>query len=112
MLSPLIVAVCLLVMLDVGTPVVFWQRRLGRNGSPLHLYKFRTLHTLFDRPHHGEARSTVTIVGRSVFTATRLDELPQLWNVLSGDMSIIGPRPLLPIISRRTRHCGLRYGRD
>ena len=96
-LSPLIVVVCLLVMLDVGTPVVFWQQRLGRNGAPLHLYKFRTLHTLFDRRTMEKREAQMpSSVGRFL-RATRLDELPQLWNVLSGDMSIIGPRPLLPI---------------
>jgi lipopolysaccharide/colanic/teichoic acid biosynthesis glycosyltransferase len=96
-LSPAILVVCLLVMIDVGAPVVFWQQRLGRNGTPLHLYKFRTLHTLFDRRTKERREAQVpSAVGRFL-RATRLDELPQLWNVLSGDMSIIGPRPLLPI---------------
>jgi hypothetical protein len=49
MLLPLIAAVSVLVLIDVGVPTVFWQQRLGRNGAPLHLYKFRTLQTLFDR---------------------------------------------------------------
>jgi lipopolysaccharide/colanic/teichoic acid biosynthesis glycosyltransferase len=95
--SPIILLVCALVMLDVGIPVVFWQQRLGRNGVPLNLYKFRTLHTLFDR-HTKEKREAQypSTVGRFL-RATRLDELPQLWNILSGDMSIAGPRPLLPI---------------
>lgn len=96
-LSPLILTVCLLVVMDVGIPVVFWQQRLGRNGSPLHMYKFRTLHTLFDRRTKEKREAQEPSSFGRFLRATRLDELPQLWNVLSGDMSIIGPRPLLPI---------------
>ncbi len=96
-LSPLILTVCLLVVMDVGIPVVFWQQRLGRNGAPLHLYKFRTLHTLFDRRTKEKREAQEPSSFGRFLRATRLDELPQLWNVLSGDMSIIGPRPLLPI---------------
>lgn len=95
LLSPLIAAVCALIVLDVGFPVVFWQQRLGRNGQPLHLYKFRTLQTLFD-PRTRERRDAQfpSPIGR-LLRKTRLDELPQLWNILAGDMSIVGPRPLL-----------------
>jgi lipopolysaccharide/colanic/teichoic acid biosynthesis glycosyltransferase len=97
LLSPLIAIVCALVVFDVGFPVVFWQQRLGRNGQPLHLYKFRTLQTLFDsRTRERREAQFPSPIGR-LLRKTRLDELPQLWNILAGNMSIVGPRPLLEV---------------
>lgn len=97
LLSPILLIVCTLVLLDVGVPIVFWQQRVGRKGTPLHLYKFRTLQTLFDkRTKERRDAQRPSAIGRFL-QRTRFDELPQLWNVLTGNMSLIGPRPLLPV---------------
>ena len=94
--SPIIIFATLLVMADSGLPVLFWQQRLGLSGSRFLLYKFRTLRAPFDRngkPTAPERR--LSKIGR-ILRETSLDELPQILNILVGDMSLIGPRPLLP----------------
>jgi lipopolysaccharide/colanic/teichoic acid biosynthesis glycosyltransferase len=95
-LLPVFLMVSTVVLLDVGSPIFFWQRRVGIRGQGFHVHKFRTL-----RPVYGDQESSFSTSDRlsragALLRKFRLDELPQLLNVLVGDMSLIGPRPLLP----------------
>jgi lipopolysaccharide/colanic/teichoic acid biosynthesis glycosyltransferase len=94
--SPLFLVVSILVLFDFGAPVVFWQKRIGRNGKGFLLYKFRTLHALFDRDGQPNGNGDRDSWIGKFLRRLRLDELPQLFQVLVGEMSLIGPRPLLP----------------
>jgi lipopolysaccharide/colanic/teichoic acid biosynthesis glycosyltransferase len=96
LLTPVGAMIAALVAIDVGLPVVFWQKRPGRDGRPFKLYKFRSMRGAHDEEGNrlaDEARSSR--IGAWI-RKTRLDELPQLYNILVGEMSFVGPRPLLP----------------
>ena len=103
-LSPLIAGAALLIRVTMGKPVFFRQTRPGLGGRPFELVKFRTMSVgdpnVVDPEMDGVRMTTVGKLLRK----TSIDELPQLWNVLKGDMSLVGPRPLLmeylPLYSR------------
>lgn len=93
-LSPILGATALSVRVKLGRPIFFRQERPGRNGTPFKMVKFRTM--LQEDPTKGlmTNEDRMTNFGKKL-RSTSLDELPTLWNVLVGDMSLIGPRPLL-----------------
>ncbi len=95
LLSPLFLVIAIIVRLKMGTPVYFRQNRPGLKGLPFEMMKFRTMRNAIDvngKPLPDADR--ITSFGRFL-RSTSIDELPELWNVLKGDMSLVGPRPLL-----------------
>lgn len=94
-LSPVLIIVAILVRFKLGSPVLFKQKRPGLNEQIFTMYKFRTMTD--EKDENGELLPNhirLTKFGR-ILRATSLDELPELFNILKGDMSVIGPRPLL-----------------
>lgn len=110
LLSPVLIVVAILVRTKLGSPILFVQERPGLNGKVFKLYKFRTMLP----PKDGEINplqdaQRLTSFGKKL-RSTSLDELPELFNILKGDMSVVGPRPLLVrYLSRYNEHQARRH---
>lgn len=98
LLSPLLLTVSILIKIDSRGPVIFRQKRIGRNGKVFEIYKFRSMCVGAEKTgsgvYSGKGDARVTRIGK-ILRATSIDELPQLLNILKGEMSFVGPRPPL-----------------
>jgi lipopolysaccharide/colanic/teichoic acid biosynthesis glycosyltransferase len=96
-LAPFAVLLCFVILCVAGPPPIFWQQRPGSHGRPFKLYKFRTMRGAHDRlGRRLTDAERLSRIGR-LMRRFRFDELPQLYNILVGEMSFVGPRPLLPV---------------
>jgi len=115
LLSPVFIVVAFMIWRQIDSPIFFWQTRPGLNGKPFRMVKFRTMRDAVDAEGNPLPDSErLTELGRFL-RGSSLDELPELWNVLKGEMSLIGPRPLLmeylPLYSpRQARRHEVRPG--
>jgi len=111
LLSPLLAAIAVLIRVRLGSPIIFRQQRPGLGGRPFTLYKFRTM---INETHDAQGNE-IDSVDRTPAWAYKLrsmslDELPELWNVIKGDMSLVGPRPLLvAYLPRYSAHQARRH---
>lgn len=109
-LSPVMVVTAILVRLKLGSPVLFKQDRPGKDGKIFKIYKFRSMTS--EKDENGELlpdEIRLTSFGKKL-RATSLDELPELFNILRGDMSVVGPRPLMPqYLARYNKHQARRH---
>ena len=111
--SPLFLACYIAVKREDGSPAIFKQERIGRSGKPFYIYKFRSMKLNAEKHgpelFHGEDRDPRTTEVGGYLRAHHLDELPQLWNVLKGDMSFVGPRPEREFYIRQIEKNDPRY---